>query len=98
MGTAVKLSDGLVAAAREESRTMSRSMTRQIEHWARIGRMVEQNPLWDHRRVRQALKGELAFDELGTRERLVYLAQIEDEMHLPDGDAEFAAKLANGEA
>lgn len=36
MGSAVKLSDAIVAAARAESKLMSRSMTQQIEHWARI--------------------------------------------------------------
>ena len=38
MSMPVKLSDDLVADAREEARTADRSITSQIEHWARLGK------------------------------------------------------------
>lgn len=41
MGTPVKLSGTLVAAARHEAAVADRSLTAQIEHWATIGRAVE---------------------------------------------------------
>ena len=41
MGMPVKLSDELVEAAREEAANADRSITSQIEHWAKIGRSVE---------------------------------------------------------
>src|SRR5215207_5199323 len=41
MGTPVKLSATLVAAARDEATAADRSLTAQIEHWATIGRAVE---------------------------------------------------------
>jgi hypothetical protein len=41
MGLPVKLSDTLVAAARDEADLASRSLTAQIEHWAILGRAVE---------------------------------------------------------
>jgi len=41
MGMPVKLSDELVASAREEAASTDRSITGQIEHWAKIGRSVE---------------------------------------------------------
>lgn len=41
MGMPVKLSDELVELAREEAATTDRSITGQIEHWAKIGRSVE---------------------------------------------------------
>jgi hypothetical protein len=41
MGMPVKLSDDLVQSAREEAASTERSITGQIEHWARIGRSVE---------------------------------------------------------
>lgn len=37
----VKLSDDLVRDAREEAKAADRSITSQIEHWARLGRNVE---------------------------------------------------------
>lgn len=41
MGMPVKLSDELVVSAREEAASADRSITGQIEHWAKIGRSVE---------------------------------------------------------
>jgi hypothetical protein len=42
MSMAVKLSDDLVNGAREEAKAADRSLTSQTEHWARLGREVEQ--------------------------------------------------------
>lgn len=41
MGMPVKLSDDLVNDARQEAEATDRSLTSQIEHWARLGRKVE---------------------------------------------------------
>ena len=41
MGMPVKLSDELVRQAREEAKSADRSITAQIEHWAKLGRSVE---------------------------------------------------------
>ena len=41
MGMPVKLSDELVQSARREAEVTDRSITAQIEHWAKLGRAVE---------------------------------------------------------
>jgi hypothetical protein len=41
MGTPLKVSDELFRVAREEATAENRSITAQVEHWARIGRAVE---------------------------------------------------------
>lgn len=41
MGTPLKVSDSLFAVAKQEANAMDRSITSQVEHWARIGRAVE---------------------------------------------------------
>ncbi len=41
MGTPLKVSDDLVTAARREASATERSITAQVEHWAKIGRSVE---------------------------------------------------------
>ena len=41
MASPVKVSDTLLALAREEARSAHRSATAQIEHWATLGRAVE---------------------------------------------------------
>jgi len=44
MATAVRVSDKLMKEARLVSAVDNRSVTGQIEHWARIGRCAEENP------------------------------------------------------
>ena len=44
MPTAVKISDELVAKARVQSKVFKRSIAGQIEYWAKIGQIVEDNP------------------------------------------------------
>ena len=41
MGIPLKVSDSLFAVAKKEAQATERSITGQIEHWARIGRAVE---------------------------------------------------------
>lgn len=42
--TAIKLDAGLVNEARTYGTAMHRSAPKQIEYWARIGRIAEENP------------------------------------------------------
>jgi len=43
MSTAVKISDDLVAKAKIKSKVFKRSVAGQIEYWAQIGQIVEDN-------------------------------------------------------
>ena len=44
MPIAVKISDELIAQARIKSKIFKRSIAGQIEYWAQIGKIVEENP------------------------------------------------------
>ena len=44
MGSAIRISDLLVKEAKIRSRVENRSLTGQIEYWAKIGKMAEENP------------------------------------------------------
>jgi len=44
MGIAVRISDKLVNDAKVQSRVDNRSLTGQIEYWAKIGKIAEENP------------------------------------------------------
>ena len=44
MSHTIKLSDELVGEAKRIAAIQHRSVPKQIEHWSRIGRLVEQNP------------------------------------------------------
>jgi len=44
MATAIKLSDQLVSDAALNGKAQHRSTPKQIEYWARIGKIVDENP------------------------------------------------------
>lgn len=44
MSTALKISDKLVNAAKPYANAMHRSVTKQIEYWAMLGKAAEENP------------------------------------------------------
>lgn len=44
MPSAVKISDELVSKARAYGKTFHRSIAGQVEYWAKIGQLVEENP------------------------------------------------------
>ena len=44
MPSAVKISDNLVNRAKIKSKVFNRSIAGQIEYWAKIGEIVEDNP------------------------------------------------------
>jgi len=44
MATAIKLSDELISSARPYATAMHRSVTKQIEYWAKLGKAAEENP------------------------------------------------------
>jgi len=44
MSTAVRISDYIVKKARARSRALNRSVAGQIEYWAKMGEILEDNP------------------------------------------------------
>ncbi|MBL4760056.1 MAG: hypothetical protein JKY80_04275 [Mariprofundaceae bacterium] len=44
MAVAIKLSDELVGEAKLYAKAQHRTPPKQIEHWARLGKMAEENP------------------------------------------------------
>jgi hypothetical protein len=44
MPRAVKISDALVSKAKTYGKTFHRSTAGQVEYWAKIGQLVEENP------------------------------------------------------
>ncbi len=44
MATALKLSDELIEMAKPHAAAEHRSVPKQIEYWARLGKAVEENP------------------------------------------------------
>jgi len=57
MRIAVNLDEKLVNDARSQSKVLSRSVTKQIEHWARIGHIAEDNPDLTYSQIKDILLG-----------------------------------------
>ena len=57
MGNAVRISDDLFSDARVHSRLNNRSITGQIEFWAKIGKCVEENPDLTYEQIKEILLG-----------------------------------------
>jgi hypothetical protein len=90
---AVKVSKELLASARQESAVWSRSMTQQIEYWARLGRALERSPSVNLSRVQAALQAQVAFDDLNGDERALVLGRLEALVFDPQGDATLEREL-----
>lgn len=57
MGVAINLDEGFVREARTQSKVMHRSVPKQIEHWARIGHIAEDNPDLTYSQIKDILFG-----------------------------------------
>ncbi len=66
MATAVRISDLLLKEARLVSSVENRSVTGQIEYWAKIGKCAEENPDLTYNLIKEILLGleELEHGEL----------------------------------
>ena len=69
MPTAVKISDNLFKDARKYSKLDHRSITGQIEHWARIGKYAEENPDLTYDLIKDIFLG---LEELNSGEKEEY--------------------------
>ncbi len=69
MATAVRISDTLLKDARKYSKVDHRSLTGQIEHWARIGKCAEENPDLTYELIKEIFIG---IEELNQSEKEEY--------------------------
>lgn len=69
MATAVRISEELVSEAKKYSRIDNRSITSQIEHWAKIGKCAEENPDLTYSLIKEILIG---IEELDQGEKSEY--------------------------
>jgi hypothetical protein len=69
MGSAIRISDMLVKEAKIRSKVENRSLTGQIEYWAKIGKMAEENPDLPYSLLRELLIG---IEQLDSNEGIEY--------------------------
>ncbi len=68
MSIAVRISDELVKEAKTLSKVDNRSVTGQIEYWAKIGKIAEQNPTLSYELIKEILIGIEELDSKGGTE------------------------------
>jgi hypothetical protein len=69
MAMAIRISDELVGEAKKHSKIDHRSLTGQIEHWARIGKCSEENSDLTYGLIKEILIG---IEELDQNEKKEY--------------------------
>ncbi|MCF8365928.1 MAG: ParD-like family protein [Bacteroidales bacterium] len=57
MSTAIRISDSLATEAKLMSKIKKRSLTGQIEYWASIGKIAEENPDLPYLLIREIIIG-----------------------------------------
>ena len=55
MATSIRLDDDFVEDVKIHAQVASRSAPKQIEHWAKIGKIAEENPDLTYEFIREAL-------------------------------------------
>lgn len=79
----VKLAASLVDEARREAELLNRSLGGQIEHWARLGRALENAPGFSLERVRDTLEGRLDAPGLSVQEQDQLFEHLGDRFAAP---------------
>jgi hypothetical protein len=69
MAMAIRISEDLVGEAKKYSKIDHRSLTGQIEHWARIGKCAEENSDLTYSLIKEILIG---IEELDKNEKTEY--------------------------
>lgn len=76
----VRVSASTMKLARAEAALAGRTLSGQVDYWARLGRAVEHSPAFNHVRVRAALAGKLDADTLNDAESEAYFAGLGEAM------------------
>jgi len=94
----VKFSASFVNQARQEAALLHRSVAAQIEHWATLGRAMENAPGVTIDHVRAALHGQLSVDDLSDAEQEAFFGLLGDHFDMPSASAQtfFDARRQKG--
>lgn len=65
--TSIRLDQELIAKATIKAKALSRTVPKQIEHWAKVGAIMEENPELSYEFVKQAIMAK-AEKEIGQLE------------------------------
>jgi hypothetical protein len=84
----------LLDAAEAEGLEEHRSMSKQLEHWARFGMYFDRQTSSASRRIKRAIAGEDSLGDLEADERAVANAMIDASISTAANEVSFAQRLA----
>jgi len=91
-----RVDSDVVESARHVGTAMSRSVSQQVTHWARIGRELESGPSVSQREIAQVLAGHRSYDDLDSEHQAVVRAgwseAVDDRIAQLDFAEEFGAR------
>ena len=92
----VKIDRSLVEEADRERGRVNRSLGGQIEHWARLGRALENAPRMSQDKIRRALASEITIDEFNDAETRAYFSRLAAAMQTPtEAEKAFYASITD---
>lgn len=84
--SSIRLPDSLVEDARSNAMAFKRTISGQLEHWARLGQAIEAAPGFDLARIRAVLDGRFNADMLSPEEMEIYEDLLGEALATPDAD------------
>lgn len=90
MATSIRLDDDFVSDVKVHADAASRSVPKQIEHWARIGRIAEDNPDLPYSFILESLLAQSEVDNhkvtryvrrTSTEVRLTFMKPVDSQRH-----------------
>lgn len=90
-----RIADDVFEAARAEAAREGRSITEQVNHWARIGREISIHDSVGRRRIDAALNGALPVDDLSRTEARVLNSEVQATIEESLRNTDLGAELAS---
>lgn len=84
----------LLDAAEAEGLEEHRSMSKQVEHWARFGMYFDRQTSAARRRIQRAVAGEVPFTDLDRDQQTIANALIDASISAAANETSFAERLA----
>jgi hypothetical protein len=89
-----RVDSDVVESARQFGTAMSRSVSQQVTHWARIGRELEAGPSVSQREIAQVLAGHRSYDDIGSEQQAVVRADWSERVEDRIGDLDLAEEFS----
>lgn len=90
-----RVDSDVVESARHFGTAMSRSVSQQVTHWARIGRELESGPSVSQREITQVLAGHRSYDDLDSEQQAVVRADWSERIEDRIGELDLAEEFSS---